>query len=298
MELSKTSSLDSQCPLKHSTPNAAVATNTTNPAKGLPRAKVATTTELGRRSVDLTNVLQGGRTAATSEATWDAMQSSGRRVTMPAFPQVSLSQPTPEPTFSTSPNSLLSFQKEASFTSSLSGVEKEAKSKRVSTSRSSDKSGNVERSPSPELLPRASISMDMERSSEAPNDQPAMERSAEVSRQTSGLSLPGAFQSQEGKGSHKHKKSPVSTPPPPVEETEETEDIVRSFEEAIAASPTVSTTRMMVTDSPISGSDMDASSLLTPQWIRDAAARKRTRMLEGASMWRVCEREGAVGVRR
>ena len=278
MEISKASSLDAQCPLKHSTPNAPMATKDTNPADRLPRARVATTADLGRRSLDLTDVLQGSVSAPSGTTTRDAMHdSSSRRVTMPAFPHASLSQPTPGPIVSTSPDSMLSFQKEVSFDNSVSSIEKDVKSKVVSMSGSFDKSGNLERSSSPEILPRASIAMDTETSSKAANS----ETSAEMSRQRSGLSLSGTFQSRKGESPKHKKKSPVSTPAPPVEEMEDTEDIVKSFEEAIAASPTVSSARVIVTDSPISGSDMDASTLQTPQWIRDAAARRKTRMLEG-----------------
>lgn len=273
-EFAKTS-IDAQSPLKQSTPNYAVASSDSNTPDGLPRARIATTADLGRRSVDLTDALQGGKVAGSDEATWDTMRYLGSgRASMPSFPQASLSQPTPEPISYTSPDSSIqSFQKEVSFGNSLSRIEKNAKCKVKSTSGSFDKSRNVARYSSPEILPHGSISMDMEAISEVPNDQ-----SAEVS-------LPDTFQPRKDQESlNRKKKSPSSTPVLPIGEAEETEDIVRSFEEAIAASPTVSATRLMMTDSPVSDPDTDASALLTPQWIRDAAARRRTRMSEGMHM--------------
>ena len=199
---------------------------------------------------------------------------------MPSFPQASLSQPTPEPTPYTSPNSMQSFQREVSFGNSLSSIEKNAKSKMKSTSGSFDKSRDVKKYSSPEIFTHTSISMDMEAISEAPNDQ-----SAEITYQKSGLSLPDTIQPRKDQESLNCKKTPLSTPALPVGEAEEAEDIVRSFEEAIAASPTVSATRLMITDSPISDPDTDASTLLTPQWIRDAAARRKSRMSEGMHVW-------------
>ena len=280
-EFSKTS-LDARSPLKHSTPNYAMTSSDSNAPDGLPRARVAATVDLGRRSVDLTDVLLGGRVAGSDEATGNTMQYSGRgRASMPSFPQASLSQPTPEPVTYTSPNSMQSFQREVSFGNSLSGIEENTESKMRSTSGSFDRSRDVEKYSSPEILPHASISMDTEAISEASSDQ-----SAELAHQASGLSLSDTTQPRKDQESLSHKKkSPLSTPALPVGEAEETEDIVRSFEEAIAASPTFSATRLMVTDSPISDPDTDASTLLTPQWIRDAAARRKTRITDGMHVW-------------
>ena len=275
-EFSKTS-FDARSPLKHSTPNYAMTNSDFNAPDGLPRARVATTADLGRRSVDLTDVLQGGRVAGSDEATGNAMRDLGRgRASMPSFPQASLSQPTPEPIPYISPNNMQSFQREVSFGNSLSNVEKNAKSKMKSTSGSFDKSRDVKKYSSPEIFTHTSISMDMEAISEAPNDQ-----SAEITYQISGLSLPDTIQPRKDQELLNGKKTPLSTPALPVGEAEEAEDIVRSFEEAIAASPTVSATRLMITDSPISDPDTDASTLLSPQWIRDAAARRKSRMNEG-----------------
>ena len=281
MEFSKTSSLNTRCPLTHSTPNDVVmATEDTNQVNELPRAKVANTSDLGRRSVDLTdqNTFQGGALSPVGETTWDAMHDSAGRekAAIPSLPHTSLSQSTLGTTVSTSPDSMLVFQKGVSFDNSVSSIEKDTKM--LSTSGSLDRSGNMKRStssPAGGILPRASIAMDTGIGGKSPGN-----GSTEKSRKRSGLSSGGMPQPRKGKESPKHKKkSPQSTPVSHVEE--DTEDIVRSFEEAIATSPVVSTTGVPVTDSPISGSDMDTSNLHTPQWIRDAAARRKTRMLDG-----------------